>query len=249
MVEPICRRTIAQLNRSRDSFQFFPQTYRWLVLLATWGMVDRWNSLCFDFLFYLIFFFFLWTYVLSWGHWHPSFGLLVTFTLGIWRESGFLACTLSYLFYLWYFILCNFFFCSCVLAFLTICHITEAQFAIGFSPSAPVGRNHLSMAPNRAEQGQSTCIDWRNPTSVDKLMAPYAQRMCNQWSPLGNGNGAANVVPGFGYTGYAPYNGGGFGYSGGFGSPYRGGSVGGFGNPYGAGFGAPVVGYNPFRPF
>ena len=91
--------------------------------------------------------------------------------------------------------LCNFLFCSCVVAFLTICHITEAQFAIGFNPSAPVGRNHLNMAPNRAEQGQSTCIDWRNPNSMDKLMAPYAQRMCNQWSPLTNGKWSSQRGP------------------------------------------------------
>ena len=139
----------------------------------------------------------------------------------------------------------NFPFCSCVLAFLTVCHVTEAQFAVGFSPSAAVGRNHLGIT--RGEYGQSTCTDWRNPTSMDKLVAPYAQRMCNQWSPLTNGNGAANAMPGYGFTGYSPYGGGGFvqGYSAGFGNPYGGG----YSNPYGGGFGQPVMGYNPFRPY
>ena len=150
----------------------------------------------------------------------------------------------------------NFPFCSCVLAFLTICHMTEAQFAVGYSPSAQVGRNHLNNV-GRGEQnlpGQSTCMSWRDPSSMDKLVAPYAQRMCNQWSPMPNGNGPANSMPGFGYNPYntgvygGGYGGNGYGYSGGFSNPNPyGGGFGGFNNPYGGGYAAPVVGYNPFQ--
>ena len=154
---------------------------------------------------------------------------------------------------------------SSLLMILTISHVTWAQFAVGFSPTAQVGRNHLGVRPAREEQGKSTCIDWRSPTTMDKLVAPYAQRLCNSWSPLTNGNGAGNAVPGFGYAAYSPYNGGGGyygasyggnGFNSGFANPYNvGASYGSYvgGNGFGGGFGSPVGGFaapSPYyRPF
>ena len=160
----------------------------------------------------------------------------------------------------------RFHYCSSALVLLTVGHVTKAQFSVGFSPSSPILQNSLNPnlhpQPDRGERG-SACIDWCQPTTMDKLVAPYASRMCNQWSPIQNGNGrpnAGNAFPGF-WFGYNPYNGrmygGAYGGNGGmnnvFSNHYNGfnNGFGSYGSPH-VGYGASVRGYavtSYFRPY